>query len=205
MVVDTVLNNQGISSDEALAYFYCRRDELAMRDPEAILRAVVEQLGYLRASYRSTIQKLVIRLYQAKKDQGFSPEPLGFQESLELIISLVGVYSRTTIVIDALDEIDRSKRQGFLDSLVTIIESSKSLVKIFVTSREDRDIVLRFENVPNINIGVGQNSGDIEAYVRAEVDKCIAQGRLLRGVVTTHFMETVIATLIKGAHGMYML
>lgn len=102
-----------------------------MRDPEAILRAVVKQLGYLRA--RSTFQKLVIRLHQAKKDQGFSPGPLGFREGLELIISLVGVCSRTTIVIDALDELGRSKRQGFLGSLVTIIESSKSLAKIFVT------------------------------------------------------------------------
>lgn len=47
----------------------------------------------------------------------------------------------TTIVIDALDECNSNERQYLLDSIEQILQDSFSLVKIFVSSRDDQDIV----------------------------------------------------------------
>ena len=60
---------------------------------------------------------------------------------------------------------------GTLDS---VIQKSASLVKVFVSSRDDSDIVCRLEKSPNILIDAMDNGQDIDRFVHTEVDKyCI--------------------------------
>lgn len=202
MVVDTILHDQKTSTtDAAVAFFYCRRDETGPSDPEIILRAIVKQLSYLGDD--SPLRKPVMGIYEARKRDGFSAGPLGFQESLDLIISLVPDYQQATIVIDALDESDPVKRQRFLRALEQIVRCSAGLVKVFISSRDDDDIVLRLEKVPNLYIEAADNIGDLERFVRAEVSQCIEQQVLLRGRVSDELKNNLISVLINGAHGMY--
>jgi hypothetical protein len=51
----------------------------------------------------------------------------------------------TVIVIDALDECDPGKRADLFDLLNDIRDQSLNLVKIFVSSRDDSDIVRDFQ------------------------------------------------------------
>lgn len=200
-MIDSLLENQGKTGSEALAYFYCKRDESGSSDPEEVMSTIVKQLSCIQ--HGLPLREEVVNVYEARKKSGFSSKSLAFQESLDLIISLVNTYPQTTIVIDALDECDPEKRKRFLWSLQTIISDSSSLVKIFVSSRDDDDIVLRLNGVPNLSIEAKDNMEDIRMFVLEEVTRCIKEKELLRGNVGEELREKIIANLTTGSDGMY--
>lgn len=164
------------------------------------MSAIVKQLSCLKVGF--ALRKQVVNMYNARKSSGFSSNSLAFQESLDLIISLADTYTQTSIVIDALDECDPQERRKFLDSLRTIIKTSR-LVKIFVSSRDDSDIVRRLDGVPNLWIEVRDNEDDIQRFVQKEVTRCIESKDLLNGKVTEELKGEIIMSLANKAQGMY--
>ncbi|KAH8147134.1 uncharacterized protein LAJ45_08934 [Morchella importuna] len=117
---------------------------------------------------------------------------------------LLPLQNETTIVIDALDEYDQEKGKKFLMSLRKIVESSTSLVKIFVSSRNDDDIVLKLEKLPNLWIKAADNAGDIERFVQKEVIRCKKDGDLLRGSIKDELLEKIISSLTTRSQGMFL-
>lgn len=199
-MVDSLLGEQAISGgSEAVAYFYCERDQAG--DPDEIMRTIVKQLS-LRAG--SPLPQPVIDAYENRKAGGFASGSLRLEESFKLISSLIEQYSHTTIVIDALDECDVGKRSNFVKVLRRLIGFSPSApVKIFISSRNDEDIVYQLEKVPNIAIRPKDNFRDIKRFVDSEVSNCISNGKLLRGKASETLKRAMIHKLVGGAHGMY--
>ncbi|KAF8429793.1 hypothetical protein EV426DRAFT_570832 [Tirmania nivea] len=74
------------------------------------------------------------------------------------------MYLQTTI-IDALDELDldyeTKHRPLLLELLNNVVLQCHSLVKIFVASRDDQDIMMEFKKVPNLF----NSLKDIERYI----------------------------------------
>lgn len=202
-VIDRLIQQQKMSvgSSCALAYFYCKRDASGSSNPDLVMSAIVKQLAC--SAVGLALQEPVVSMYTARKAAGFSSNSLSFHESLDLIISLASAYSQTSIVVDALDECDPLKRRKFLDSLQTIIKSSSGIVKIFVSSRDDNDIVRQLDGVPNLWIEAKDNKDDIERFVELEITRCIDSGELLDGVVDNGLKGRIIETLTKGSEGMY--
>ena len=124
-------------------------------------------------------------------------------ESCELIIQLAQHYPMVTIVIDALDECDPENRTDLLYTLETILRDSPSLVKIFVSSRDDQDIVCHLENYPNLDISSNKNMVDIESFVKAETLSLIQKKKLLRSSGNKEALaEKIIYEVTNGASGM---
>jgi hypothetical protein len=107
-----------------------------------------------------------------------------------------------TIIIDALDECDPEERYNWLSALDTIVSQSASLIRLFVSSRNDGDIVCQLEESPNIFIRASDNFTDIARYVQEEVSKAIKQKRIVRGNVSPETKQLIIETLITGSQGM---
>ena len=144
----------------------------------------------------------IVEVYNKRKETGFSAGSLGFQECYDLLLSLIGKNSQTTIIIDALDESYPEKRRKLLEALKAFITSSMSLVKVFVSSRDDDDITLVLKDVPNVYIQTTDNIDDIERFTRRGVADSIQKERLLRGNVSGELEQRVIETLLNEAHGM---
>ena len=106
------------------------------------------------------------------------------------------------IVIDALDECDPRRRRELFDALSAILQTSRSLIKIFVASRDDRDISLFLEGCINLDIDVSNNSEDINHFVKSEVDNWIKTKRLLYGKVAAGLRDDIKQRLRTQAHGM---
>ncbi|CZR67760.1 uncharacterized protein PAC_17659 [Phialocephala subalpina] len=176
-------------SGAPLALFYCLRAEAEPEraDPDEILRCILKQLSCSTAN-------LPIREPVASW--------LNVSECEELIVALLN-ENPATIVIDALDECNAKRRHELLQALDNIIQRSASLVKIFVSSRDDNDIVCHLERSQNIFIKAIHNRADIERYVNVEVEKAIAERRLLCGDVSQSLQEKIRQTLISGAQGMF--
>lgn len=201
-VIDHVLNRcEGNGTDEALAYFYCKRDETGWSNPADVMSSLVKQLSCPHGGWQ--LRQEVVNIYAARKKSGFASGSLVFSESLDLVIALINTYSQTTIVVDALDECDPLNRKELLRALGTILTNSSSLVKIFVSSRDHSDIVLRLEDVPNLLIKARDNEEDIQRFVHDEVTRRIDEKELLRGKVSKKLKEKIINTLTTGSDGMY--
>ena len=205
MVIDMLLlpsgNSYSTGGDQgAVVYFYCKRDEPDRQDPTKIMQSLVRQLSIQLPGYG--LPKPVADEYEKQEKKAFSSLNLSFQECQKLLVSLLDIYPQTTIVIDALDEIDRQSRKPFLEALSTIAQASKNLVKIFVSSRDDDDIILELEAVPNLYIDAADNAGDIERFIHREINSSIDRRILLRGKVGDQLKSRIISTLIEKADGM---
>jgi len=155
-------------NDEALAYFYCDRNESARQDPELILRSFVRQLSMSRNS--DAIQHSLVQLYYQKRKNGFASGELKIEESRDVLLQLVRIYPQTTLVLDALDECHKETRTQLMDILDTLVTQSPKPVKIFISSRPDRDVRYRFECGPNVCVGAADNRGDIAKFVNDKID-----------------------------------
>ena len=183
-------------------YFYCSRNaaEAERSDPAIILGSIVRQLACVQLGL--PLLPPVVEKWK-KKGQGFSSNGLQVEESCELILELIEQYPMTTIVIDALDECDPDRRQLLLDAFEDILEGSLGLVKIFVSSRDDQDIVCTLREYPNFDIVSTRNTVDIEAFVRTETERLVKKRRLLRNSNAREELKALIIDRVsKGADGM---
>lgn len=189
-----------------LTYFYCARspNEPERADPDECLRCILEQLS--SAEEGLPIREPVSKAYLAKRKEakGRKPEKLDLDETVDVIVALLKT-NPATILIDGLDECEPTLRQRLLDGLSTIIKESDNVVKVFVSSRDDRDLVHRLAETPNLYIHATDNADDIQRFVHSRVDEAVSKGRLLCGRVSQNLRNSIVTTLIQKAEGMFRL
>lgn len=188
-----------LSADEPVVYFYCNRNEPERRDPTTIMQAIVKQLSLVFPG----LPKPVVVAYDERLKNGLASGALSFEESHTLLVSLLDLYPQTTIIIDALDESDPGKRGQFLELLTTIMHSSTSLVKVFISSRDDIDIKLALKNVPNLYINAQDNKEDIARFIHREM-RISSKNRPLCNF-PEELKNQIVSTLADKANGMYVL
>lgn len=198
MVIETLgfscPNSDSRERFEPVVYFYCSRNEPERRDPTKVLQALVKQMAVVLPG----LPKSVVAKYEARCAAGLAMGALDFTESYGLLVSLLELYPQTTIIIDGLDESDPTKRGQFLDLLKDIIDSSATVVKFFISSRDDPDIKLKLADVLNLYIQAKDNMSDIERFIDRELSQ--STNRLLSqtGTVRTATQQT----LVRKADGM---
>lgn len=195
-VIDQLIEEGG----PAPAFFYCTRNpaEPQRADPEEILRSVIRQLACPQADL--AIRKPVRDKYEELQDKG-EERNLTIDESLTLALQLTE-ENPAIIIIDALDECDPTKRHELFKALETLLKESLNLVKIFVSSRDDGDIVYHLRGTSNLYIHAKDNFQDIKRFVNREVEQSIDDGRLLHGKVSDGLKQAIVQTLVDGAQGM---
>ena len=166
-VIDHVITLAKRRKDEGFAFFYCNRNEEERRNPLSVLRSIVRQLS--TAPCKSEQLRTRLReLYREMKEKG---SDLTFAVCKEQLLESVNLYSRTTLVLDALDECEPNSRAELMKTLETLLYDPRQSVKVFVSSRPDRDIRARFIDRPNLEIQATYNENDIRKYVNEEIIK----------------------------------
>jgi hypothetical protein len=169
MVIDHLLETRdNTQSDEALAYFYCDRNQKDRQDPANILRSFVLQLATSRSG--DAVQPCLVEMYEQKMRKGPANPELSEAECVEILHKLADIYPQTTLVLDALDEADKDKRAGLIDVLDALVASAAKPVKVFISSRRDTDIKRQYEQGPNVSIEATDNADDISAFVAEQLD-----------------------------------
>jgi len=198
-VIDSFLSNP---VSEKLAFFYCNRAEENRRDPECIMGTLIQQLAQTRSAKDNLLLKPVVDLYKDREERGQKKSRLSLTESQELLIQLTNIHPRTTICIDALDEVDNGIRLRLLKSLRYIVERSGGLIKIFATTRMDTDILLQFDMFPRIELQPDDNVSDINQFVETQVQSVIQEKKLLHGVVPNDLKDEICKVLRERSTGM---
>ncbi|KAF8431987.1 hypothetical protein BGX38DRAFT_1263352 [Terfezia claveryi] len=123
----------------------------------------------------------------------------------DLLVQIINIYPQTTICIDAMDEVDHDTPINLLKSLKNVIKASKNVVKIFVTTRIDIDILMQFEIFPRLELRPDDNVGDINHFVRTQVESIIDDGLLLHGKVSNELKEEICNRLCQRSKGNFQL
>lgn len=189
-----------LQAGSCLAYFYCNTATKDRSEPASILRAILRQVCI--AYSPSGLPHALVRVKKQKELD--SSGPLTVYEAQSLITELSRHLSGLWIVIDALDECNKTSRSQLFDALKTI-EKEGLDVRIFVTARSEGDII-RSMDVPghdNYWIEASDNTTDIEQYIRAEIRKLY--DNTTSGEATEQLSgreERLVTALKKEAKGM---
>lgn len=124
-------------------------------------------------------------------------EQLSFETCKEQLLEAVNLYSRTTIILDALDECEPKSRWRLVETLELLLTNSERPIKIFISSRPDQDIRKKFRNKPNIEIQAKHNETDIQKFVSGEIVKHGSWGEM-----PPSLQADIINTLLKQSDGM---
>ena len=187
--------NDKTTAPAPISYFYCARNaaEPERADPDEIMRSILKQLSCSNSALpvRDPVAKAYKEAKAEAEENGSEPAKLSVTECVGLIVNLLE-GNPATIIIDALDECDPARRHELLTGLDNIIQQSASLAKVFVSSRDDNDIVCRLNHSPNLFIRASDNSEDIKRFVHSEVAQCIKDKRLLSGRVSEGDRKSVV-------------
>lgn len=192
----------------ALAYFYCMRDsaEPQRAMPQQILACIARQLS--RRSPIDSIAPPTLKLYEELHLQDGSNRAPNIEELSALIRDLTHLYDRTMIVIDALDECDSDTRWELVEALESLTESA-SLVKVFISSREEGDLRLSLNSHGQLGITSLENQDDIRKFVELETDRLIAKRQLLAYVrkkdAKEELTKLIKAEVTSKANGMRVI
>ena len=184
-------------NDEALAYFYCDRNQPNRQDPALIMSSFVRQLSGVENTNK--IQRPIVQRYDLKQRNAFASGGLKIEESFDLLRQLVEIYPQITLVVDALDECNKETRAPFMEMLDILVSGkSSNLVKIFISSRPDLDIKHRFSGGPNMEIRATDNEKDIAKFV----DDKIKDKKEWYCKISSELRELISETLVSKSDGM---
>jgi hypothetical protein len=206
VVIEDDMNGSSQGHNCCLAYFYCSRNtaEPHRSNAQQILACITRQLSSLSPDY--LLAPAMLGLYKKMDASGGSMRTPDVEKCCDLIVELAELYSRTTIVVDALDECDLEMRGDLVDALETIVTKSASLVKVFVTSREEGDLRFSLQTHYSIQVTSRENGPDIRTFVNFETDRLVAKNQLLASIrlkSTKQELKALIkADVISKASGM---
>lgn len=206
IVIENALRAFREKEAPAPVYFYCTRNsaEPGRSDPAHIIASLARQLA---RPHDAEVLAPARRLYEEYEDEGFAEQQLTQGESEKLLLQLLSEYKASTaiLVLDALDECDRATRGGLLAALERFLKEAPCLLKIFVSSRDDQDLVCRLQNYPTLELSSDRNAADIQAFIRSELDRRIECQELLRGSPRKDELRNKIGIELEAnAQGMYV-
>lgn len=203
-VVDSFLQeSSGKDSSAPIAYFYCSRNsaEPERSNPDEIMRSILRQLTVSHDS-SSRVHESVLHEYERRQAvanvDSFEITKLQTADCLKLIIDTTAV-NPASIVIDAVDEIQPSSRHVLLSGLTQIVQDSLSIVKVFVTSRDDSNIHALLSDALAVRIQNNRTRKDMNVFVSSEVSSAIQNRRMLNGVVSDSLRQDLMNVLVVGA------
>lgn len=137
------------------------------------------------------------------KLKGIFENPFSDVEDLESLLQVIAATPGTLIlIIDGFDECRKSDRITTLNTLQRLISSSRSKVKVFLSSREDiiGDIDRAFTTCHHVCMDCEETHADILAYVEDLIDEKMLNGDIEVG--DPQLIQDIRRALANGANGM---
>ncbi|KAJ6122429.1 hypothetical protein N7512_004894 [Penicillium capsulatum] len=208
-VVDHFLHERDINSLSApLAYFFCgdSRFGRAWADPDEVMRSLLRQFAIFdRTNLRihETVTLEYARREAEAKVDGFEMPRLGAKECTDLILSILGA-NPAVIVIDGVDEVEEHRRHELLDALIRIRDESASVVKVFLSSRVNNNVMAGLPDASILRVQGEDTHGDMKTFVEQCVSTCVSRRNLLDGHVSGELRHEINQFLLSRAGEMFL-
>jgi Cdc6-like AAA superfamily ATPase len=168
-----------------VAYFFCNFRRQLEQKPVDLLASLLKQLVQQQPSVPETVESLYRR-------QGVSRIRPSLEEISKTLQSVIAAYSRTYILIDALDECATPKQ--VLDEVFALQGGTST--SLFSTSRHIPEIEKLFDK--NVPCEIRASDEDVQRYLNGNMSRlpsCVLQRPRLQ--------ETISDEITKAADGMH--
>jgi Cdc6-like AAA superfamily ATPase len=191
IVIDHLYKTFGNDPAVGIAYLYCNFRQQHEQTSSDLIVSLLKQL----VQGRPSIPDVVKNLYSYHKPKQTRPSP---NEILNALHSVTAFYSKTFIVIDALDEcqVSHEGRGKFLQEIFNL--QAKIGVNVFATSRFIKEIENKFDG--SIRLEIHARDADVRKYLDRKLQNF--QSFVLKNPSLQVEIKNVIA---KAADGMYVL
>ncbi|KAK7409497.1 hypothetical protein QQX98_008347 [Neonectria punicea] len=154
VVVEDLIERREADPSIGVGFIYCNYRRHDSQEVSNLLASLLKQL----CQGRPAIPDALKSLHATHKRRDTRPSSSELSNALQSILSL---YPRSYIAIDALDECTVGDRRRLLIELGKI--HATSAANIFATSRETPDVKDHFESSPSLEIRASRQ--DVEAYI----------------------------------------
>jgi hypothetical protein len=195
--VDALMSSE--SEDIGVAYYYCDYVDKVSLEPAFILGTLVRDLlqGY---EIPEEVSHLIALHY---RDGERTPE---IDDVFQILLQTVYWFESVILVVDGIDEVDEPDRNTVLRYLKTLMLYPGVSVKVFITSREDKDVLPVLSPLPGacfrVNVLELAGSNGIYCYVRDSVESMVYARRLAINPGNMQLKDEIVQKLSVGARGM---
>lgn len=179
-----------------MCYFFCSDNHESAASPRHLLASILHQLLFEDPSLAKRVKT---------KFEKITDSTLESIWDLWKILSLVleEVKSRHLyIVIDALDELDRSSWRAFLETLRDTIKPSMSGIRVLLTGRAEPllESILSSWNITQLAVdGSSGNEDDLTLYVRSTINEYGIENSFDKEI-----SEKICTEMLQRADGMFL-
>ncbi|KAJ5153860.1 uncharacterized protein N7500_009299 [Penicillium coprophilum] len=210
-VIESFLNESSLNPLSApVAYFYCGDSRLgpSWADPDEIMLSLVRQFAIIDRQMLRIREQVALeyarREAEAKLEGLSDPPRIRGTQAAELILSILS-SNPATIVVDGVDEIEEHRRHELLDQLIRVRDESASVVKIFISSRDNVNVMAGLpKDALVLRIQETDTRHDVELYVDHCVRNAISTRSLLHGNVSDDLQIKLKQFLLKRAGEMFL-
>ncbi|SPJ79524.1 uncharacterized protein FTOL_07915 [Fusarium torulosum] len=192
VVVDFLESNFVNNAEIAITYIYCSFLPQEEQKLDGLLMSLLKQLIQCRAALPESVRSL----YNQHKAKRTRPT---LNKILALLQSVMDLYSKIFIVVDALDEYRAlDECQSFLSELFNLQKNYQT--NIFATSRHIPEIINSFKDNSSREIEIRANPGDVAIYLKGDIGQlpsCVKKNRQLQ--------EEVITGISGAVDGIFLL
>ncbi|KAI0803901.1 hypothetical protein GGR55DRAFT_691487 [Xylaria sp. FL0064] len=197
-VIDHLLLTKA-DPDDVVSFFFIRSDDRASLKADTVLKSILRQRLPSAAELTDDMENRIQAITSAGDMDG-AVALLGDITSSRMRSSQT---MRSSIVVDGMDECDKSERTAMLRSLASL-SSRCTGVKLFLASRESlsREIHGYFPVLQRISTGGIGSHNDIVEYVIGVICEKAENDELRTGDVK--ILRDIREALIEGANGMFL-
>ncbi|KAF3207863.1 hypothetical protein TWF679_008195 [Orbilia oligospora] len=196
-VIGDLYNRFREKSDVGIAYIYCSFSQAGTKGQrvDQLLSNIIKQLSQNWGALPEVIKKL------RKKHEKERSEP-SLAELSETLQSIVALYARVFIAIDALDECGGMSWARLLEEMFDL--QTKHSINLITTSRFIPEIIKKFETFPSLEIRASND--DIENYLGGCFDGSQMELEFSSVILSNQNLREEIKRVITDfADGMFLL
>ena len=184
-----------VSPASHVVYYYCDYADQRTLHLDRILGSLLKQLFF----NREIPEQVEIQLLEIYAGGTRSPA----ENSLStLLCAVIALHPGLHIVLDGLDECEKTVWQAMLKFLKRIETTEQSNVKIFITCVEEGPVSHHIANLACLHFSASSSAEDIKAFVTSEVRSKVEDGQLR--IRNPKLQQEIISELITRANGMYV-
>ncbi|SLM35735.1 P-loop containing nucleoside triphosphate hydrolase [Lasallia pustulata] len=189
-VIDTLLGEID-PDDSAISYFYCEYSDSRTLETFNVFGSILKQLLSRKPMLPEQVATTIKQIYA----EGMSMPSR--DDLVKLLRSVLGLYSRTYIVIDGLDECGKDAQEDILFIVKTLASFDRAIVKVVVFSRENAYLSTVLKHYPCLHTSEAALTRDIVSFVKKTVESKLEAGELV--IRNPTLKEEIISELVTKA------
>ncbi|KAG9692807.1 hypothetical protein KCU95_g12169, partial [Aureobasidium melanogenum] len=186
-VVGNLLERYDNDNQTGIAYIYCQFSRHKEQTPEYLMSSILRQL----LEQQNTIPNKFRSLYMSNAGK----HSLAPDEVSDLLHTVLSSFKKSMLVIDALDELRSSARNGLMSQILAFQQGFN--VNVYVTSRYTKDIAQEISTATQVSIRAREDD------LRCNLAIILERGSLLRK--RPDLQNQALCKILRVADGIFLL